>query len=513
MTRSGRARTIWHDVRTRTLAIASIGLLSVSPGAAQDRPRSWTGAVTATACGQRALAAAAVAITPDGDGVADCAAIHVRLARPATVELVVAQRKPQPRMIHVQRVAAPRGVTTLVWTPMPGTAARTYVTRVTVIGPHARATVAGPVIRIRGIAARFARESHAPRDIATLRVDSPVASLVLQMVDAVSGRPVSRARRLSVASGAATVGVRIGRWAPGVYAAELRAPGVVSRAPLIVRAAVGARPRVAVVLPTSTWEAYNLTDGDGDGTGDTWYATRRRESARLGRPFMGDGMPPRFRRDDLPFLRWLRETGRRADFLTDEELERVPDAAALARRYDLLVFPGHHEYVTWHEYHLVRGFRDRGGNLAFLAADNFHWRVVRDGSRLRRKEQWRSIGWPEAALVGVQYRANDHGSRGAYVVRTTQCASWLFRGTRLRPGSTFGWSGVEIDASTSASPRGLCVVAEIPRLLGNGRTAQMSYYETSKGAKVFAAGAFTLPGRSRVMRTLLDNLWARVSRP
>jgi hypothetical protein len=57
------------------------------------------------------------------------------------------------------------------------------------------------------------------------------------------------------------------------------------------------------------------------------------------------------------------------------------------------------------------------------------------------------------------------------------------------------------------------VVAEIPRLIGATRTAQMTYYETPRGAKVFAAGAFTLPGRSRAARTLLDNLWTRMSRP
>ena len=30
--------------------------------------------------------------------------------------------------------------------------------------------------------------------------------------------------------------------------------------------------RVAAVLPTNTWQAYNLYDADGDGWGDTWYA-------------------------------------------------------------------------------------------------------------------------------------------------------------------------------------------------------------------------------------------------
>ena len=30
--------------------------------------------------------------------------------------------------------------------------------------------------------------------------------------------------------------------------------------------------RVAVVMPTLTWQAYNLRDVDGDGKGDSWYA-------------------------------------------------------------------------------------------------------------------------------------------------------------------------------------------------------------------------------------------------
>src|SRR6185503_118769 len=200
-------------------------------------------------------------------------------------------------------------------------------------------------------------------------------------------------RSARVVAGSA-VGVRVGAWRPGVYAARLDDGGTVVQAPLVVRASARSRPRVAVVLPTSTWQAYNLTDADGDGTGDTWYASRRRESARLDRPFMGDGMPPFFHRYDLPFLRWLRASGHDADFLGDDDLDRVGDAATLLRRYDLLVFPGHHEYVTLHERDLVEQYRDGGGNLAFLSADAFHWRVERRGAVVRRKERWGSLGHP-----------------------------------------------------------------------------------------------------------------------
>ena len=52
--------------------------------------------------------------------------------------------------------------------------------------------------------------------------------------------------------------------------------------------------------------------------------------------------------------------------------------------------------------------------------------------------------------------------------------------------------GIEIDRTSPDSPKGVQVIAEIPDLFGPGFTAQMTYYETKGGAKVFAAGAFTL---------------------
>ena len=515
MAESGPVRTISHEMRSLPVAGALAMLLAAPGAAAQERHPLALRMVDARACGAAAPVAAGgvLTISPDGDGTEDCAALRFRLSSPSVVEFVVLQRKPRPGVVHVERLRAPSGLTTVVWAPSASTGARTYVTRLSLTGRlGARTTLEGPVIRVSGPTAWFTRESYAPGGVATLQVDALSRSFRLEIVDAATGEVALGPRVVRNR----LVGVRVGRWRPGVYVARLSDGGVVAQAPLVVRAPAASRPRVAVVLPTSTWQAYNLTDADGDGTGDTWYASRSRESARVDRPFMGNGLPPFFHRYDLPFLRWLRADARDADFLTDVDLERVPDAATLLRRYDLVVFPGHHEYVTRHELELIEGFRDGGGNLAFLSADNLHWRVVRDGPVLRRKEQWRRLRHPraEAALVGVQYRASDDGThRGAYVVRTTRCAPWLYARTGLRRGSRFGWGGVEIDATTADSPRGTCVLAEIPNLLGPGRTAQMTYHETREGAKVFAAGAFCFVNRSRAVRVILDNLWARLSRP
>jgi hypothetical protein len=60
------------------------------------------------------------------------------------------------------------------------------------------------------------------------------------------------------------------------------------------------------------------------------------------------------------------------------------------------------------------------------------------------------------------------------------------------------------------------VLAEIRNLFGPGKTAQMTYYETPNGAKVFAAGAFYFTRWIHVdpiTARLVDNVWTRLSRP
>jgi hypothetical protein len=116
----------------------------------------------------------------------------------------------------------------------------------------------------------------------------------------------------------------------------------------------------------------------------------------------------------------------------------------------------------------------------------------------------------------VQYVGSDHGQRQAgYTVTGAAAAPWAFEGTGLADGDVFGRYGIEIDARAAASPPAIQVLARIPNLLGVGRSAEMTYYETPAGAKVFAAGALNFGaslGRPEVDR-LLANVWARLSTP
>jgi hypothetical protein len=292
--------------------------------------------------------------------------------------------------------------------------------------------------------------------------------------------------------------------------------GRVGYAPFIIRPRALGTHRVAVVLATNTWAAYNFEDADGDGWGDSWYVTGRHASVDLERPFLDFGVPFRFRDWDLEFVAWLNRTGHAVDFLSDDDLDRVASGDELARRYDLIVFPGHEEYVTQHEYDVIERYRNVGGNLAFLAANNLYRRVDRVGQTLVRRELWRNLGRPESSVVGVQYVGSNNGARQAgYTVAGARQEPWAFEGTGLSDGDVFGRYGIEIDARTAASPNGTQLLARIPNLLGGGRSAEMTYYETPAGAKVFAAGVINFGASlsDPAVERLLANVWARLTVP
>jgi hypothetical protein len=391
--------------------------------------------------------------------------------------------------------------------------------------------VTGPVVRVQGVGVALTKPSYAPGEPTDLVIACDARRLRVQVFHyggtsepaerdlATNGVPVTPAAEVvwnRTGSPARLRLFRAGAWASGLYFVRIATDdGRAGYAPFIVRPPKLGTHRVAVVLATNTWQAYNFDDADGDGWGDSWYVSESHHSVDLRRPYLDFGVPFRFRDWDLAFIAWLNRTGKQADFLSDDDLEAAGTGDALRRAYDLVVFPGHQEYVTTQAYDVVTRYRDLGGNLVFLAANNFFWRVRRDGPLLVKERLWRQLGRPEAGLVGVQYVGSDQGQRqGPFVVTDPAEAPWLFAGTGLAPGSTFGRYGIEIDARAQSSPAGTRVLARIPDLMGPGRSAEMTYYETSRGARVLAAGAINFVASMtdpRVER-LVDNAWNELSK-
>ena len=181
-------------------------------------------------------------------------------------------------------------------------------------------------------------------------------------------------------------------------------------------------------------------------------------------------MPPHYHGYDRGFIRWLAVNHEQTDFLSDDDLDRIASGAALARAYDLIVFSGHEEYVTGHEYDLIERYRDLGGNLAFLSANDFFYKVVKHGDRWTAAGAGATSAGPKRARRRPVRRLEPRRVSEPPVHRDRRCAGALaLRGTDLHDGARFGVYGIEVDAPTTDSPPGTRVLARIPGIFGPAR--------------------------------------------
>ena len=305
-------------------------------------------------------------------------------------------------------------------------------------------------------------------------------------------------------------------WPSGVYVAHLTAPGVSDYAPFVLRPRRLGSAGVLVVEPTNTWQAYNVTDGD------SWYLDPAVHAIDLTRPYarvnvrgqpIPKGLPDQFFRLDLGFLRWYWRSCYRADFVSDDDLERA--GSPTLRHYRLIVFAGHEEYVTSHVYDVIQRYRDLGGNLAFLSANNFFYKVGISGDTMTGRARWRDLARPESALVGAEYVGWNESAfpNHPYRVVSTRAARWLFAGTGLHAGSRLGHYGIEIDQRNAASPPNTRVLAAIRNDFGTGKSAEMTIYHRRR-ATVFDAGVLNFGASAHwpQVSRLVSNLWSHLGR-
>jgi hypothetical protein len=473
-------------------------------------------------------------VSPRSGGARGLAIIEASASRDLDAVLeVVSRNGVGARVLSREPVTLAAGLNAISWQPAPSAAPGSYILR---LRPFSRdgspaQVLAQAVVRVLDVEATFRRRSALPGEPVVLNVQSDADRLRLSLLRCgpetepthgnaeMKGLPVAEPREIALSRRRGEVtGVYVDvpvDASSGLYAARLESDaGHLGFAPIVVRPPIP-QHRVAVVLSTTTWQAYNFYDRNGDGFGDTWYSLWAQRRIDLTRPHLRRGVPYRFRSYDVGFLHWLASRAHSVDMYADEDLEAFPSPSDLRAAYDLVVFPGHTEYVTSKLYDIVTGYRDLGGRLLFLSANNFFRQVVRSGDRARLVGEWRDRGRPESALLGVQYVSNDSGQRQQpFTVVGAETAPWAFAGTGLRNGSQFGRYGIEVDATTSLSPPGTQVLARIPDLFGPGRSAEMAYYETEAGARVFSAGALNFGGTIMLwpeVGLLLDNVWARLT--
>jgi hypothetical protein len=314
-----------------------------------------------------------------------------------------------------------------------------------------------------------------------------------------------RARRTVVAPWRTSTVAGTAGWAPGVYVFKLSTrSGWQAQVPYVV-SSPSTRGRVAIVVPVTTWQAYNdwggysLYEGP-PGDRRSWAVSFDRPYPPPGAGEMGFGV--------TPVVLAAERLGIPLAYLTNLDLDRRPDALAGARAY---VSAGHDEYWTAAMRRRVQVARDAGTNLVFLGANTMYWRIrvgrvhgrpgrvvtgYRSDAALdpvapqRRTGNWRSTpaARPEHELTGLAYECFPVDAP----FRVVSPRWWGFAGTGTFAGETFEHLvGVEADRvyPVPGTPRPLQILAHTPySCRGVPTSAQAVYYTTRSGAGVLAVG-------------------------
>ena len=268
-----------------------------------------------------------------------------------------------------------------------------------------------------------------------------------------------------------------------------------------LRAPIGRRAPLLVVLSTTTYAAYNNWGGpnlyeggievsfdrpwirgfvsrpdDAHGRHATVGNQPDPNNDRLFAYLERHGLSQRavesgFATWEHPFVRWAERTGIEFDVAQSTDLELAPDCLEGYRGY---VSVGHDEYWSWEMRDAVEGFIAAGGNAAFFSGNTCFWqvRLSADGRTMlshkyggpwfdpligtaderRMTGMWSDplIGRPENHLTGVSFsrggyarfgHAAPRGSGGYTVWRPEH---WALDGTDLRYGDVLGADAVVV---------------------------------------------------------------------
>lgn len=260
-------------------------------------------------------------------------------------------------------------------------------------------------------------------------------------------------------------------WRSSLYCASFDTPDPhLGEAYFAVRAArPGPTPSSLVVVPFLTWQAYNHIGRPREGL----YLTEQPDRARkvsFDRPGGGSREAGDW---ELPFYRWLAANGYDTDYCSNVDLH---SGAVALDRYQLLISPGHDEYWTWEMRDAVEAFVSAGGNFAIFSGNTCWWQARLEGENgremvchrdavhdpmaathpSRTTVEWSSapVNRPENGLTGTSWRRGagcweDFGLVDSASYTTRFADHWIFEGTGLRDGDSFGLGavGYETDAA------------------------------------------------------------------
>jgi hypothetical protein len=147
-------------------------------------------------------------------------------------------------------------------------------------------------------------------------------------------------------------------------------PGANRQYALFVVRAPSPGSKVCMVLSSSTWWAYEWWGGKSLYDTQDWDRTN---VASMQRPCVANSGKGVFVFYDLPWVRFLDESGVDVDYITMEDIEA--GGLNLIAAYNELVFVGHSEYWSEAQRDAVEAFIAGGGNVFFASGNMCFWRT------------------------------------------------------------------------------------------------------------------------------------------
>jgi len=310
-------------------------------------------------------------------------------------------------------------------------------------------------------------------------------------------------------------------WQSGVYAAKLESPaGLPYYVVFVVRPATPTA-KIAFVLPTNTYNAYNS------------WAGHSRYALQNGNPVTMTFLRPTNTTDvdppaaithtlhsDLFLLRWMSANNVSFDCYCDSDLDGT---ASWLASYKALVVASHSEYWSDSMRANLVTYLGAGGRLICTGGNALYERTTfsTDGNALTwspitSRDRFANHGEWESQIIGANLNNAAYLTFAGYQVDDATHA--LFAGTNLANGAQFGATGYNFGASGYEvnGPIDSAHVQGTATLLANGAGqgaggAAMVYIDRGNGSWVFSANSISFNGAlpyDQNLSTLLNNVFA-----
>ena len=310
-------------------------------------------------------------------------------------------------------------------------------------------------------------------------------------------------------------------WPSGIYSAQLLSSyGNEHDVVFVVRQAVP-KNKIALVVPTNTYNAYNSWGGHdqytaGQSTTQRTVTMLRPSTSTMVKP---TGVCEHTLYSDLLLCNWMTENNIEFDVYADSDVDAT--GSTWMSSYKAIVLASHPEYWTQMARQNVINYLAANGRVIATGGNCFFEEITysADGSAIIYRTTsgdralFEDIGEFEDAVIGLDYNPATSWDFYPYQVENNHA---FLDGTGLAVGDTFGASGYNVAASglevdwAASGITGLVVIAQGLNPNGGGSMCYVPY-GTSGTGWAFTTGSISFNGSISVdpaIQQILTNVFA-----